>query len=126
MIQFNSTEKISLSVLSFLMLSGVVFSNWSDLIAVKKELSVNVVEVIQKPVVQNVEVAVSVTSKKLISINKTDLQTLITIKGIGKVTAQRILDYRQQNGNFKNLGELIKIKGIGPKKIKKILPKVCL
>ncbi len=42
----------------------------------------------------------------------TDLQEL---PGIGRATAERILEYRQKNGPFKKVEELMNVKGIGEK-----------
>ncbi|MGJ8692331.1 MAG: ComEA family DNA-binding protein [Thalassotalea sp.] len=52
---------------------------------------------------------------QLIDINKADMKTLAKLKGIGKSKAQAIINYRELNGNFKSLDELLKIKGIGKK-----------
>lgn len=54
--------------------------------------------------------------KNSIDINKADLETLKTIPGIGDKLAQNIIDYRNQNGYFTDLKELLNIKGIGEKK----------
>ena len=56
-------------------------------------------------------VSVSENLTKL-DLNKADKEALINLPGIGEKLAQRILDYRRQNGDFTSLGELKKIKGI--------------
>ena len=55
-----------------------------------------------------------------INLNQTDKQTLISVPGIGAKLAQRIIDFRQQNGEFKYITELKNIKGIGEFKYKAI------
>lgn len=47
-----------------------------------------------------------------LDINKADKELFIEIPGIGKKLAQRIIDYRQEHGNFKDISELKNIKGI--------------
>ena len=53
-------------------------------------------------------------------INKGEVAMLEQIPGIGKVTANKIIIYREQHGPFKTIDDLIKIKGIGVKKLAKI------
>lgn len=58
--------------------------------------------------------ASSVTINGKVNLNTADQTQLETIPGIGPVMAQRILDYRNQNGRFKTLAEVDAISGIGP------------
>lgn len=48
-----------------------------------------------------------------ININTADLYQLCKLEGIGEKMASRIIAYRTQKGNFKNIDELKKVKGIG-------------
>ena len=54
-----------------------------------------------------------------VNINKADVKTLTTLKGIGKDRAQRIVDYREKNGPFQKPEDLMKVKGIGKKVFEK-------
>jgi competence protein ComEA len=49
-----------------------------------------------------------------ISLGTATLEELDTIEGIGPVTAQNILDYRDENGGLSSVDELDEISGIGP------------
>ncbi len=42
-----------------------------------------------------------------------------SLNGVGLVKAKAIVQYRQENGPFKRLEDLSKVKGIGPKTIEK-------
>jgi|GEM_PF-1237825 len=61
-----------------------------------------------------------------ISINSASLTELMNLPGIKEVMAQRIIDYRNEYGQFKSLEELMEVKGIGEKTYAKILPYICL
>ena len=59
-------------------------------------------------------------NETIISINKADEEQLCQLPGIGPVIARRIIEHRQQVGPFSTKDELMRVKGIGPKKLKKI------
>ncbi len=58
----------------------------------------------------------------LININTAGSELLQTLNGIGEVKAQAIIDYRNENGGFSSVDELINVKGIGEKTLEKIRP----
>ncbi len=59
-----------------------------------------------------------------VNINAASLAQLQTLPGVGASTAQRILDYRQKNGAFKKVEELMNVKGLGEKSFLKLKPLV--
>ena len=61
-----------------------------------------------------------------ININNASNEQLASIKGIGNSKAQAIVDYRQKNGHFTRLEELVNVKGIGPNTFEKIQPFITL
>lgn len=50
-----------------------------------------------------------------ININAASSAQLQTLKGVGPAKAQEIMKYRKSHGGFKNVDELVNVKGIGPK-----------
>ncbi|MBO4400497.1 MAG: helix-hairpin-helix domain-containing protein [Selenomonadaceae bacterium] len=56
----------------------------------------------------------------LININTANETELQQIRGIGPVIASRIVEYRQQNGAFKTIEDIKKVRGIGNKTFEKM------
>ena len=65
-------------------------------------------------------------SSDLININTADVEKLSELKGIGTSLAQRIIDYREQNGAFKSIDELKNVRGIGDKKFAAFKDKITI
>lgn len=61
-----------------------------------------------------------------VDLNKADEKTLVGITGIGEKLAQRILEYRNQHGNFTSIEELKKIKGITNYRYEKLKDSLCI
>ena len=55
-----------------------------------------------------------------ININTADVVLLQQLTGVGPVTAQKIVDYREQNGKFSSIEELKNVSGIGDKTFEKM------
>jgi len=55
-----------------------------------------------------------------VNINRAEAWLLEALPGIGEVKAQDIINYRHQNGPFRNINELLKVEGIGPTTYEKI------
>ena len=57
------------------------------------------------------------TVPETVDINTADLEDLMTLPGIGETLAQRILDYREENGPFSAAEDLMEVSGIGEKRL---------
>jgi competence ComEA-like helix-hairpin-helix protein len=59
-----------------------------------------------------------------IDLNRAGTEELEELPGFGPALAERILEYREKNGKFKTVQELLRVPGIGPKKLARIKSKV--
>ena len=55
-----------------------------------------------------------------VNINSADSSQLETLTGVGPSTAQKIIDYRNQNGRFSKIEDLKNVSGIGDKTFEKL------
>lgn len=55
-----------------------------------------------------------------ININTASADELQLLDGVGESTANAIIQYREQNGEFSSVEDLMNVKGIGEKKVVKL------
>lgn len=60
----------------------------------------------------------------MVNLNTATSEQLQKLSGIGPRTAARILEYRQKNGGFKKIEELMNVRGIGEKSFLRIKPQL--
>ena len=77
-------------------------------------LSINLASAASTPKVVTETVKAAVT-EQVVHLNKSTIDDLMTLKGIGQKKAEAILAYRQEIGDFKSIEDLAKVKGIGAK-----------
>lgn len=61
-----------------------------------------------------------------VSINTGTLEALLTLPGVGQSTAEKIIAYREENGLFQSLEQLMEVPGIKEKKWQKLADFICL
>jgi competence protein ComEA len=59
-----------------------------------------------------------------VNINTASSSELESLPGVGPKLAQRIIDYREKNGGFKKLEDLMNVQGIGEKNFLKLKSKL--
>ncbi len=59
-------------------------------------------------------------SGEKVNINTAGVDELVTLPGIGKAYAARIVEYRQKNGPFKKVEDIVNVRGIGEKTFERI------
>ncbi len=61
-----------------------------------------------------------------LSVNRASAEELELIPGIGSRTARAIVAYRESRGEIRSLEELLRVKGIGPKRLRALQPLLCV
>jgi competence protein ComEA len=64
--------------------------------------------------------AVAAASTQVINLNTATAIQIATLPGIGPKAADLIVQYRQKNGNFKKVEEIMNVRGIGEKTFLKL------
>ena len=62
------------------------------------------------------------TATAPVNLNTATAEQLATIPGVGPRMAERIIDYRQKNGGFKKIEDLMNVSGVGEKSFLKMKP----
>ena len=62
----------------------------------------------------------------VVNINTASASDLEALPGIGAKTAARIVEYRQKNGPFKKIEELMNVRGVGEKNFLKLKPQIAV
>ena len=65
-------------------------------------------------------------STAIVNLNTASATDLEGLPGIGAKTAARIVEYRQKNGPFKKIEELMNVRGVGEKNFLKLKPQIAV
>jgi competence protein ComEA len=66
------------------------------------------------------------SSTAVVNLNTASASDLEGLPGIGAKTAARIVEYRQKNGPFKKVEELMNVRGVGEKNFLKLKPQISI
>jgi len=59
---------------------------------------------------------------RTIDLNTATVEQLVEVPGIGQALAERIVEFRQKEGPFRRVEDLMKVRGIGEKSLEKMRP----
>ena len=75
---------------------------------------------------ERASISQSQSQKPCVNLNVATAEELKELPGIGDVMAQRVIDYREQNGRFRRREEIIIIEGFSEKKYRAIAEMICV
>ncbi len=68
----------------------------------------------------------AMAAQPVVNVNTADTETLVQLPRIGPAVAQRIVEFREQNGRFKTKQDLMLVRGIGERTYELLEPYVVL
>ena len=113
----NRKEKIKfLVVVLFFLISGVVYSHsfYGGSLDMGKEITADEIGMVSEAVTPAEEILGKV------DINTANMAELMTLSGIGESRAADIIKYREENGDFSRIEDIMLVSGIGEKTFEEI------
>jgi competence protein ComEA len=107
-----------------LAIAAVISSGAIPAAAAQKPSSPKVTKVtrVTKPTAVTKTAIPAPTATSPINLNTATQAELEALPGVGAKAAGRVLEYRQKNGNFKKVEDLMNVKGFGEKTFLKLKP----
>jgi len=72
------------------------------------------------------DVGTAVPTAERVNLNTADAAALESLEGIGPVLAERIIEYRETQGEFKKIEDITKVRGIGASVFEDIRDYICV
>ena len=127
MFTFNKNEQLVILMLSAALLVGIVVSyidrSNSDSVP---DFDVKKSAVPLPEALEELRPSQEGDDPAQIEVNTATAKDFQRLSGIGPQIAQRIVDYRNAQGNFTNLEDLTKVAGVGPKTLERLRPRLTL
>lgn len=119
MLVLNKKIKIVCAALVFILIAAAGY------LAEKFENDAFVAETVAKEDAVSYTEADDSEDNGLININTAGAEELVELNGIGEEYANRIIKYRNENGRFETIEEIMKVSGISEKKFADIKDFIC-
>lgn len=83
-------------------------------------------EKLETPAINNLQPMPSIDNNGLIDINTANSQQLQELSGVGPSIAEKIIQYRENNGSYLVIEDIKNVSGIGDKTFAKFKDKICI
>ena len=118
---FSKADRVVLGFLSLVLVAGGIFSLYrKNNRPLTPALVISALEVPAGSFAVHAPQAAAKAALGPVDLNQAGAEELEGLPGVGPELAQRILDYRKSKGNFKTVQELLRVPGIGPKKLARL------
>ncbi|MCI0331308.1 MAG: helix-hairpin-helix domain-containing protein, partial [candidate division Zixibacteria bacterium] len=122
---FSRTDRRVLAALALLLFAGVVFNLYKrNADPIPPSLVLSAIEVPAGGLAKKSSRANPENLLSPVDLNRAGILQLERLPGVGSELARRIVEYREKRGGFKSTQELLKVSGIGPKKLAQLKAKV--
>ena len=113
-IQKTKYERITVIILSLLLLAGAILLYLRTSRPFKE---ITITKNGMEQIVSLKEVEEDLVESRRVDLNTATQEELETIPGVGEATALKIIEHRETRGSFESVSDLLRIDGIGEKKL---------